>query len=53
MIAVIAMADVMGAQPNGLLTSPVLTLEVAGGGANGSLGTSTAEGGRSVIPAAA
>ena len=28
MIAVIAMADVMGAQPNGLLTSPVLTLDV-------------------------
>jgi hypothetical protein len=46
------MADVMEARPNGLLTPPALTLEVAGGELR-SLETSTAEGGRSVIPAAA
>jgi hypothetical protein len=51
-IAVITLADVMEARTNGLLTPPVLTLEVAGGELR-SLGTSTAEGGRSVIPAAA
>jgi hypothetical protein len=37
------MADVMEARPNGLVTSPVLTLEVAGGGLR-SLGISTGEG---------
>jgi len=51
-IAVITLADVMEARTNGLLTPPVLTLEVAGGELR-SLGTSTAEDGRSAIPAAA
>jgi hypothetical protein len=37
------MADVMEARPNGLVTSPVLTLEVAGGELR-SLGISTGEG---------
>jgi hypothetical protein len=55
--AVITVADVMKARPNGLLTSPVLTpgsrrLRERGRSLLRSLATSTAEGRRSVIPAA-